>query len=94
MSNDIALALAVAVASTPTWVWVLRLAPRRHARTRARADRALFRLARAGCPNPAQCPTCATLTDRVDALHDRLAIAEGWVEETEATPNRTEGTTQ
>ncbi|MFJ7267271.1 hypothetical protein ACODT3_19305 [Streptomyces sp. 4.24] len=58
MSNDTALALAAAVASIPAFVWWLRLtAPDRRARARARAvDRALFRLARAACANPAQCP--------------------------------------
>lgn len=89
MTNDTALALAAAVAATPLVVWAARLTPGR--RARARADRDLFRLARAQCSNPAQCPPCSA---RVEALHARLAVAEGWVDEDETPSRRAEGTAQ
>lgn len=55
MSNDTALALAATVAATPLVVWAARLA--RGRRSRARADRDLWRLARTQCSKPAQCTT-------------------------------------
>ncbi|MFE7017698.1 hypothetical protein ACFVAQ_45855 [Streptomyces sp. NPDC057651] len=56
--------VAVILASgIPLGRWACRRDPGPRARARA-ADRALLRLARTGCTNPAQCPTCTTLDDR------------------------------
>lgn len=71
MTTDLALALAVALATAsgvPLGMWACRIDPGPLAgrRARRRADRALARLARAGCANPAQCPTCTAYADRAE----------------------------
>ena len=65
MSTLAALAIVAGVLASgiPLGRWACRRDPGPRARRRD-ADRALLHLARAGCTNPAQCPTCTTLTDR------------------------------
>ncbi|MGW3057703.1 hypothetical protein ACWC98_17525 [Streptomyces goshikiensis] len=101
MTNTTALALAVAVAALPALVWTLRLAPRRHTPAppahviRTRFLDANGRPLHGSVTITPVCPTCPTLAAQVDALRDRLAVAEGWVEEDPQTPDRhTEGPAQ
>ncbi|MET8098803.1 hypothetical protein ABZV29_20305 [Streptomyces sp. NPDC005236] len=73
MSGPAGLAAVAAVLASgmPLGLWACRRDPGPLAgrRDRARADRALLRLARTGCARPDQCPTCSALTERAQETH-------------------------
>ncbi|MGW0756149.1 hypothetical protein ACWD1Y_06610 [Streptomyces sp. NPDC002814] len=65
----LAIVAAVLASGVPLGLWACRRDPGPLAGRRARADRALLRLARTGCARPDQCPTCSALTERAQETH-------------------------
>lgn len=68
MSAALTAAALIVAAAVPLAVLACTRGPAPLTGRRARADRALLRLARTGCDRPT-CPTCSALSDRAQKDH-------------------------